>query len=337
MTPRQSPTRKQSLIRRSLAVLFAGLLATAWTVGISIPASAVPPDKGFLKIVSFTDGTPTNPGSGLGGPVQGRPFSVVVEVIDSAGQPTTVNQKTSIVLEEVSGPGVLTGNTTVDIPRNGSGATISGAIYSPFANGVVLQVRAVSGVQLGLDPETNPATVEVALTAVGRNANPGESLNLTDPECAAPTPEVPTCGQLLLPNGASGRVIMSVGSCDGLVDPSLGRDEDRCLNVGNTEGLVVTTIADLKDGEGNQLYEGTHATLILACDKVLCGQSGVPKLPVIYTVENTGQLDTPAPECSAKGVLGELEDACVDYVSSMRSGGDLYLVVLFRIDARWAG
>jgi hypothetical protein len=328
MTPKQSLTRNQSLIRRFLAVLSAALLAAAWVIGISIPASAVPPVKGSLDIVSITDTA-----SGLGAPVQDRPFDVVVRVLDTAGQPTTVNQATRIVLEEVSGPGVLGGTTTAVIPRNGSSATISSATYSQFANGVELRVRATTGVELA------PAevTVEVALRAVGANANPGNPLNLTDPDCAAPTAEVPTCGQLLLPNGASGLVTVSVGSCDGLVDPAIPDRDDDCLTVGDTEALVVTTIANLKDADGNPLYETSHATLTLACDKVLCGQSGVPKLPVIYTLENTGQLDTVAPECSAKGVLAEGQEACVDYVSSMRSKGDLYLVVLFRVDARWSG
>ena len=106
MTPKQSLTRKQSLIRRSLAVLSTALLATAWIIGISIPASAAP-TKGSLDIVSITDTA-----SGLGAPVQGRPLNVVVRVLDTAGQPTTVNQATTIVLEEVSGPGVLGGTTT---------------------------------------------------------------------------------------------------------------------------------------------------------------------------------------------------------------------------------
>ena len=55
MTPKQSLPRKQSLIRRSLAVLSALLMAAAWAVGISIPASAAAAAKGFLEIVSMTD------------------------------------------------------------------------------------------------------------------------------------------------------------------------------------------------------------------------------------------------------------------------------------------
>jgi hypothetical protein len=318
MTPKQSRTRKQLLIRRSLAVLSAALLATAWTIGISIPASAA--DKGSLDIVSITDTA-----SGLGAPVQGRPFNVVVRVLDTAGQPMTVNQATTIVLEEVSGPGVLGGTTTAVIPRNGSGATISGATYSQFANGVVLRVRVASGVNLAPDE----VTVEVALKAVGANAAPGRSLNLTDSSCAAPTAEVPTCGRFLLPNGASGHVTLSLNSCDGLGD---------CKSAGGLEGLVVTGIGNLKDAAGNPLYSNTSpATLVVACEKDLCRETanGVPHLPVIYTLNNTGELNQVAEACPAKGMVGEgQQGACVDYVSSSRQQGDLYLHLLFVADAR---
>src|ERR687897_681024 len=149
-----------SLVRRSLAVMIAALLAGVLAAaGISVPANAAP--KGSLEIVSVTDTA-----SGLGAPVQNRPFNVAVRILDNAGQPMTVNQATRIALEEVSGPGVLGGTTTAVIPRNGSSATISGATYSLYANGVVLRVRAVSGVDLSPDD----VTVDVALTAVGANA-----------------------------------------------------------------------------------------------------------------------------------------------------------------------
>ena len=78
--------------------------------------------------------------------------------------------------------------------------------------------------------------------------------------------------------------------------------------------------------------------MILACDKDLCGQTGVPKLPVFFTLENTGPLnDEAAPACAKKGVLDDGLKACVDYVSSMRSDGDLFLFVLFNLDARFHG
>jgi hypothetical protein len=320
MTPGHSVTPKPSLIRRYVAVVSAVVLAAAWAVGISTPASAAPL-KGSLEIVSITDTA-----SGLGAPVQGRPFNVVVRVLDAAGQPTIVNQPTTIILEAVSGPGDLDGTTTAVIPRNGSNATISGATDSQFANGVVLRVVARSGVNLAPDE----VTVDVAVTAVGANASPRRSLNLSDPNCT-PTAEVPNCGQLLLPNGASGHVTLSVGSCDGL---------GPCRTAGDIAALVVTAAANLKDSAGNPLYSRTSpATVVLGCDKDLCRElaNGVPKIDVLYTLDNTGPLDKVAPECPAKGVLGEGQEACVDYVQSTRKQGDLYLFLLFAADIRCSG
>jgi hypothetical protein len=310
------PLRTHSRVRRSIAVAASAVLMIGLAVtGISAPAEAAPV-KGYLTVVSVTDLR-----SGLGAPVQDRPFDVVVEVVDASGRPTTVSKATTIVLEEVSGPGSLGDTTTAVIPRDGSGATISGATYSQYANGVDLRVRAVAGV--ALEPAT--FSVDVALTAVGRPATPRLSFELSDPSCTAPTPEVPTCGYLLLPNGANGNVTLSLGSCDDVAD---------CRAAGSTEALVVMALADLKDQEGDPLYDNqAPATLVVACDKVLCGQAGVPKLPLLYNLDNTGELKL-APPCPAKGVLGADQDACVDYVLSVRDGGDLYSYLLFDHDVR---
>ena len=309
--------RTSSPLRRSLAMLSVALLAAVWAAGISIPANAAV--RGSLDITSVVDTA-----SGLGGPVQNRPFNVVVRVLDGAGAPTTVNQATTVVLEEVSGPGVLGGTTTAVIPRNGSGATISGATYSQFANGVTLRVRAASGVNLA--PES--VVVDVALTAVGTTASPRAPETVTDPNCGAPTAAVPNCGQLLLPNGASGHVTLSVGSCDGL---------GACREDGITDALVVTAIANLKDAAGAPLYsKQAPATLIVACDKELCRETanGVPAVSLIYTLDNTGALDKPTEPCPTKGVVGPDQQVCVDYVQSKRSQGDLYMYLLFAIDLR---
>jgi hypothetical protein len=309
--------RKPSSLRRCLAVLGTAFLAVAWTIGITIPASAWA--KGSLDIVSVTDIE-----SGLPWPVQDRPFKVTVRVLDGYGKPTTVKYPTKIVLEEVSGPGVLGGTTTAVIPANGSGTTISGATYSEVANGVVLRVRAISGVHLGSDQ----VTVEVALTATGRDAAPGKPLTLEDRDCAAPTKEVPNCGELLLPNGARGHVTLSVGSCEGLAP---------CMTEGSVEALVVTAIANLKDSHGKPLYSRTSpATVVLECDKALCREiaNGVPKIPVRYTLNNTGPLTEKADPCPKKGIIGANQEACVDYVQSRRHHGDLYLYFLFVKDVR---
>jgi hypothetical protein len=318
------------------AALLAGLLAAVVT---SAPAGATG-TKGALRIVSVTDID-----SGLPWPVQNRPFKVRVEVVDENGHRTTVPKATTIVLKEVSGPGVLGGDTTAVIPAGGSGAAISGATYSQYANGVVFAVH-TRDYRVKLAPDT--ITVEVALTAVSAKATPGKPLVLKDPNCAAPTAQVPTCGLLFLDNGARGRVIMSVGSCDGLVQ--LGdahRRRQDCRTAGDTEALVVTAIADLKDFRGKPLYsKKSPATLVLACDKVLCGETGhsyrgktghsyhKSRIKVAYTLRNTGPLTKIAPPCPKKGKLGKGQEACVDYAQSQRRDGDLYLPLLYTVDLR---
>jgi hypothetical protein len=316
MTPKQSLTRKQSLIRHSLAVLGAVLLTAAGAVGISIPASAAPAKA--LDIVSVTN----TDNSDLGLLVQDQKFAVEVRVVNNSGRPTTVKDATTITLT-ASGPGTLTGDTEETIPANGSGVTFSGLSYSPFDNDVVLTVSLKSGEELSQDE----IKVDFALTATDADATPGVSLQVTDEACAVPTAEVPICSQLLLPNGAhdelDGRsdVVLSIGSCD---------DLGPCSTAGDITALVATGAANV---EG--LYTNTSpATLVIACDKVLCGGTGVPKRPVIYTLDNDGDLDQTAPPCPRKGVIGSNQKACVDYVSSTRSDSDLYLHLLFKHDIR---
>jgi hypothetical protein len=88
----------------------------------------------------------------------------------------------------VSGPGPAWRRHHGGHPDDLSCAIISGATYSQFANGVVLEVTVVYGEHLKKDQ----ITVEVALTAVGAEAKPGKPLKLEDPDCAAPTATVPT-------------------------------------------------------------------------------------------------------------------------------------------------
>jgi hypothetical protein len=321
MTPKQSLTRKQSLMRRSLVVLSALLLATAWAVGISTPASAAAPRA--LKIVSVTTQTDTCPLPERCAIVAGDVFTIVVRVVDRNGEPATVSKDTTVVLEEISGGGSIPKGSDI-IRRGGSQAIFVGLTYSESAN-PVLRARATSGVELRPDQ----IMVPIAKSAVRDNAsrNAPEPFNLTDPGCGdgggVPNSSDPTCGHLIT-KSAEGAVVMSVGSCDDLGPP------DNTNPCRSDTALVVTLFADISPGE-------PHSTMILACDKELCGQTGVPKLPVFFSRTNTGPLDDiQVPECSKKGVLGN-QKACVDYVSSMRSDGDLFLVVLFDGDARFHG
>jgi hypothetical protein len=307
-------------IRRFLAVLIAALLAAVFAVaGASGPANAAP--KNSLKIVSVTNTENTEFGTLL---VQNQTFEVVVEAVDGKQQPITVSKATTIELKE-SGTGTfLTGTTKADIPVGGSRVTFSNLTYSPYENDVLLDVSVISGV--GLAPDTY--IVDVALTAVAKHADPKVAVEVTDSECLAPTAKVPTCGQLLLPNGADGQVTMSVGSCKNL---------GACRSTDDgTTALVVTADADLIDGTTKLYNKTAPATLIIACDNDLCRATanGVPKMPVIYTFDNDGALTEKAEPCPSKGTLADLAKACVDYVSSSRSDGDVYLHLLYAIDMR---
>jgi hypothetical protein len=344
-------TPKQSLLRRCFTALSAALVAGVLVaVGTWIPSDATGPhtekenqekwnhekwdrdDPVALQIVLIRDRK-----SGLLWPVQDRKFDVVVQAIDDDGEPAKVSEPTKIKLKEIFGPGVLGGNTTAVIQKDFSSTIILGATYSEFANGVKLAVKVVYGEELTPDR----ITVEVALTAVGANAKPGKPLKLKDPNCAAPTSTVPTCGFLLLKNGADGRVTLSVGSCEGLIEECREEDDDNERDGdsepnGDTEPLVITAIASLRDSDGDLLYNRKHpAKLILACDKALCPKTDdVTKFKVFFTLNNTGPLKKVAPPCPKEGVLGKGQKACVDYEQSFRRDGDLYLPLLYVRDVR---
>jgi hypothetical protein len=251
-----------------------------------------------------------------------------VQAVDDDGEPANVSEPTKIKLKELFGPGQLGGNTTAVIQKGFSSTIIKGATYSKFANGVVLKVKVVYGEDLSRDK----ITVEVALTAVGANAKPGKKLKLKDPDCAAPTSKVPTCGILLLKNGADGHVTLSVGSCEGLAEKFGG-----CREVDKTEGLVITAIGSLRDSDGDLLYSRKHpAKVILVCDEALCPKTkDVTKVQVFFTLNNTGPLKKIAPPCPEEGELGKGQKVCVDYENSKRRDGDLYLPVLYKTDIRF--
>jgi hypothetical protein len=96
----------------------------------------------------------------------------------------------------------------------------------------------------------------------------------------------------------------------------------------------VQTLADLGTGV-NQLYSKTSpATILMKCDKSLCGSGAIQSKTLSFSPNGNDGL-RPAPACPAKLTIGGDQTACVDYVQSKRDGsGDTYLYLLFTEDAR---
>ena len=138
-------------------------------------------------------------------------------------------------------------------------------------------------------------------------------------DCTEATPADPVCGVVILPNGAtSEQVLLSLGACD----PTYAGCDPR--------GSVVQTLAGLAG-----LYtKSSPATILIRCDKSLCGGQGVSKIHLMYSLLGNSPL-AQAPACPKKNTIGSNQPVCVDYVQSHRdNAGDTMLFLLFTEDAR---
>ena len=77
------------------------------------------------------------------------------------------------------------------------------------------------------------------------------------------------------------------------------------------------------------------ATIIMKCDKTLCGGGAIKSKRLTVTL-TPGGPDVEAPDCPAKGTVGPAPlTFCVDYVQSTRdNAGDTILYLLFVQDAK---
>ena len=80
--------------------------------------------------------------------------------------------------------------------------------------------------------------------------------------------------------------------------------------------------------------ETSPATLVVKCDKSLCGTGAIQGLTVNYSLSGNGALIDAAP-CPAKNTMAAPGVPCVDYVQSKRDGsGDTLLYLLTDRDLR---
>jgi hypothetical protein len=155
-------------------------------------------------------------------------------------------------------------------------------------------------------------------------------------ECTEATVADPVCGIVTFPFGTElGQVVLSTGKC--------GAANDAYAPCLKGTGVVLQVLAGM-DGLG--YGPSSPATLLVKCDKSLCGSGGIQKSSLNFSLDGNGNLQD-VRACPAKGTLPvalvqpdppvtpPLYDPCIDYVQSQRDGsGDTLLYFLFDRDAR---
>jgi len=216
-------------------------------------------------------------------------------------------------------------------PANGFSATLTISVDRPV-NQVSLVVDDVasggSALKVAADTSDPGQVFDVVEDLRFESSGPGfqEGIGGAD-DCTVATPENPVCGIVVLPNGAvSPQVLLSIGACDPDGTPAESAYA-RCIS---ERGRVVQTLADL----GNLYSKNAPATVIMKCDKSLCGTGAIQRTTLAYSLSGNAPLQT-VPACPGKQTIGADQDACVDYVQSQRDGsGDTHLYFLFTVDAR---
>jgi hypothetical protein len=314
-------------IRAALAMLALALVAVGLQTGL---ASGVPPKPvriQFDRVFTSLTAPSGTPGAAVPYAIvlAGQPFSIEVSFYDADGQPAAFGQDTPLSIS------TTTGSTNQPMPATGTAfagdttATLTTTLASP-ANQVRVTVsaptlkgpKAVAPGTATLDQRFDVLS-ELRYDASAANTAFTAGIGGTD-NCAAATIADPVCGTLMLPNGAfSSQVLLSRGLCD-----------TTYAACGSTRGSVLQFLADI---EG--LYTSTSpATMLVRCDKSLCGKKAIAKTGLSYSLLGNAAL-APAPACPAKNTLGPLQEVCVDYVQSSRdNAGDSLMYLRVRKDAR---
>ena len=283
------------------------------------PAAA--PVRVDLAVTGLT--LPVTPGSPDVLVATGVAFTVTATLRTAGGAPAafSTRQDVNLALSVTAGAtSLLAGSTTAVVQAGKSSTSFPGLVLGP-ANSVQLTVRATAPAKAAqqLAPGRT-APFDVVKDFDSKSFSPGGGLTVSREglgvACEA-TPARPTCADLRLPTSAEtgGTAFFSTGVCDPAVGCPASRD-------------VLQVLAAFR-------YERTNpATLIVKCDKSLCGGGGIPSKQLQVSLSPTGPLTT-APPCSSKGVVDVGLTHCVDYVQSKRAGsGDLHLYLLLLRDVR---
>jgi hypothetical protein len=246
----------------------------------------------------------------------------------SFSAPISVSKSVTLEITVSGGPAFTGASATrIVVPKGAVGGSFDQLALDAAANDVVLSVRAVApardvltvvpGSTLQLEPR-QALNVARDVASFEIDASSGATVSKQGPgvPCTA-TPEQPTCVDLVLPASAGNgtRALFSTGVCSDSVGCEPGRDVLQVLAV-------------------FELPKDNPATLVVKCDKTLCGVGPLTGSVLKVSLASDGALRA-APACGAKGVIDSGTETCVDYVQSKRDGsGDTHLYWLVPRDAR---
>jgi hypothetical protein len=291
----------------SFTVSSSGLSSTHYFTVVAGPPVA-------LTVDSVTDE------GGVGVLTKNAPFDVVVTARDAYGNPSAFTGPVTLASSGGTGNALGTlGGTTAGTFAGQSSTTVTGTTYTGYGNSITLTASAT-----GLISGTT--SIDVQLFVATQNAKPNQGFTLTSGSCTDATPQVPVCSSLVLPKGANGLVTLSQGACDPFTP---------CLTGSQNQALLVQGIANLRDDSGRLLYtRNAPATVVLRCDKTLCGGGSANGFPILYQPSSGGPFLT-APACPKKGTIGANQTFCQDFTQDHRdNAGDLVAYLLFLDDVR---
>jgi hypothetical protein len=327
--------------RRHVALLVAGCLAIALGFAAVTPAVAGKPSGGgtVLPVPSsivvvavtsdFTRGT-AFPGDALPSVVvqAGGTLTVDVRFQDANGAAAAFKKDTALRI--ATNVGTLS-STTGKALKGQSTAQITTSVTS-VVNRVVLTVSAPAAATV---PSPGSSVTFDVLSEIRPNipATSGSAFEAgigANADCVSAEPATPVCGIVRLPRGSSTNVLLSVGACD--VDPDPVAPYAPCYEGPNGPGGAV--VQSLFTQPAVPYSIGSPATIVLKCDKTLCGTGSIQGLTVLFSLNGNDPLGAPE-ACPAKGVMATPGEPCVDYVQSKRDGsGDTHLFLLTDRDIR---
>jgi hypothetical protein len=313
-----------------LVAALAGAVTNAAVAGKATPSLPTPTKIVVTQVTSdFTRGADF-PGGALPSLVvaAGGQITIKVRFEDALGNAAAFKKDTPLTVTSNTGTVGTTAGTAL---KGSSTATVVTRVTDPI-NQVVLSVHAGTG---STAPSPGPTNTFDVLSVVKPNVTASNGGAFEEgigggSSCATAEPSAPVCGIVRLPRGSGANVLLSVGACDPDPDP----DALYAPCYAGPHGPGGAVVQSLFTQPTDRYRIDSPATLIIKCDKTLCGTGSIQALTVLYSLGGNQPLTAPL-ACPAKGVMAEAGKPCVDYVQSKRDGsGDTHLFLLTDRDIR---